>query len=75
MKCNFCGGAASAHTGCQYGPNTIACYRCTVECWAWVRKHTSSKAKRQRKGPTTALSFYECAGNKHGGGGRIWPAK
>lgn len=64
MVCNFCGNpAAHPATGCQYGPNTLACAGCVRECWAWVRSHTNKKA---RKGTSvvTAESFYEAAGRK-----------
>lgn len=67
MRCNFCGSpAAHPATGCQYGPNTIACRACVLECWAWVKQHTNSKAKRKRKhgGVETALTFYEAAGKR-----------
>lgn len=58
--CTFCGGAAHPATGCVYGPRTIACRRCTEECWRWVKGHTNRKGKRN--GP----SFYEAAGKRAG---------
>lgn len=63
MTCNFCG-SPSAHpaTGCQYGPTTLACRACVVECWTWVKQHTNGKARR--RGPKTELTFYEHAGRK-----------
>ncbi len=62
MICNFCGGPTHPATGCQYGPRTIACYRCTVECWRWVRLHTGKSPRRRPGRPTPGVSFYEAAG-------------
>lgn len=56
--CAFCGGAAHPATGCQYGPSTIACWRCTIEAWRWVKGHTNGKGLKK------GLSFYEAAGKK-----------
>jgi len=37
----------------------ISCYRCTVDAWSWVKRHTSAKAGRRRNKVPTARSFYE----------------
>jgi hypothetical protein len=63
--CSFCGGASHPATGCVYGPRTIACWRCTLQAWEWVRAHTNSKGRKPRNGGARpALSFYEAAGRK-----------
>ena len=68
--CSFCGGAAHPATGCIYGPNTIACWRCTKEAWHWIKGHTNGNV-RARRGVKPSLSFYEAAGKSwdeiHGG--------
>lgn len=69
MVCNFCKDpAASPETGCQYGPSTLACFRCVKLFWSWVLQHTNQKARRDKPGKkprvATALSFYEHAGQK-----------
>lgn len=69
MTCSFCGGPAHPSTGCQYGARTLACRRCVVDFWAWVRRHTNGKAARRRRRdgsekPATAQTFYEAAGRK-----------
>jgi hypothetical protein len=56
--CFFCGAAAHPSTGHAYTPRVLACYRCTVEAWSWVRDHTN---KRSRKGRFAGTSFYEAA--------------
>lgn len=64
MICNFCGDpAAHPSTGCQYGPSTLACARCTRECWDWVRRHTNGKSRRlnKRSHLESMPTFYECA--------------
>lgn len=64
MICSFCGDpAAHPATGCQYGPRTLACYRCVAECWTWVRRHVNGKGLRPRTSGQArpALTFYEAA--------------
>ena len=64
MRCSFCDDpAAHPATGCQYGARTVACYRCTVDCWAWVRRHVNGKGLRPRASgqPRSGLTFYEAA--------------
>lgn len=64
MICSFCGDpAAHDATGCRYGARTLACHRCVVECWTWVRQHTGGKSRRPKDGRARpALTFYESAG-------------
>jgi hypothetical protein len=64
MRCNFCGGAAHPATGCQYTETMIACWRCTLEAWRWIKGHTNRKGRRSRSGVVPAVSFYEAAGRK-----------
>jgi hypothetical protein len=64
MRCKFCGGAAHPATGCVYGPTTIACRRCTLEAWRWIKGHTNRQARRSRGGVVPSVSFYEAAGRK-----------
>lgn len=54
--CFFCGGAAHPATGHAYSETVLACWRCTLEAWSWVRAHTNGKGRR--KGP----AFYEHVG-------------
>ena len=62
MICNFCGNpAAHEATGCRYGPRYIACFRCVIEVWAWIRTHVNGKGRKKYAGMPT---FYECAGTK-----------
>jgi len=56
MRCFCCGGPAHPATGCQYTETMVQCYRCTVEFWAWVRRHTG-----KRWGAPGTPNFYECA--------------
>jgi hypothetical protein len=56
MTCPFCGGAAHPATGCEYTPTFVACRRCTVEFWAWVRRWT-----KPRKGS----DFYGAAAKRN----------
>ena len=64
MRCNLCGGAAHPATGCVYGHGTIACWRCTLDAWRWIKGHTNGKARRNRGGIVPSVSFYEAAGRK-----------
>ncbi len=58
--CFFCGGAAHPATGHAYSERVLACHRCTLEAFAFVRGHTNKKASG-KKHMRTALSFYESA--------------
>lgn len=58
--CFFCGGAAHPATGHAYSERVLACRRCTLEAFSWVRGHTNKKASG-KKHTKTALSFYEAA--------------
>lgn len=64
MICSFCGSpAAHPATGCQYGPNTLACASCVRECWSWVRAHVNKRG-RGNKGRgefAPGVTFYEAA--------------
>jgi len=53
--CGFCGGAAHGATGCEYGPNLIACWRCTEEAWVWVKAHTNGRVRRSASGVVPRL--------------------
>jgi hypothetical protein len=44
--CRTCGGVTHPATGCVYSENYIVCRNCTVEAWAWIRQHMSSKGRR-----------------------------
>lgn len=61
MRCSFCLGVAHPATGCVYGPNTIACWCCVLTFWDWVKQHTNGRP-RAKRGPVTAMTFYEAAG-------------
>lgn len=65
MRCSFCQGVAHPATGCQYGPNTLACAACVREFWAWAIAHTNKRARVKRRDGSpavqTALTFYEAA--------------
>jgi hypothetical protein len=52
MTCPFCGGPSHPAVGCEYTPTFVACHRCTVEFWAWVRRWI-----KPRKG----IDFYGAA--------------
>lgn len=54
--CFRCGGAAHPATGEQYTETCISCWRCTLEFYSWVRRHTSRRWGK--------VYFYECAGKK-----------
>lgn len=58
--CFFCGGAAHPATGHAYSERVLACRRCTLEAFSFVRGHTNKKASG-KKHTKTALSFYEAA--------------
>ena len=57
--CFFCGGAAHPATGHAYSERVLACHRCTLEAFRWVKGHCNRVAGK--KHTKTALSFYECA--------------
>lgn len=60
--CFFCGGAAHPATGHAYSERVLACRRCTLEAFSFVREHTNKKAARRQRGEFAAmLSFYESA--------------
>jgi hypothetical protein len=68
-QCSFCDNpAAHPATGCEYGPDTLACYYCVIETWKWVRNHTKGKSQRAVKQAAARgrivpkLSFYESVG-------------
>jgi hypothetical protein len=63
--CFFCGGPAHPATGCQYTATCIACARCTRDFWRWVKGFTNARMARKR-GPRTAMSFYEAAAHMKG---------
>jgi hypothetical protein len=63
MRCAFCGGAAHPATGCQYGPRTLSCYRCTVAFWVWLERWTHARPSRRHRVPA---DFYAAAGKWHG---------
>ena len=57
--CFFCGGAAHPSTGHAYSERVLACRRCTLEAFTWVRAHCNRT--QGRKHTKTALTFYEAA--------------
>jgi len=59
-RCSACGGPYHPATGHAFTPTCAICHRCAGAFFAWVVRHTQSKAKR-KGGVSTALSFYEHA--------------
>jgi hydrogenase maturation factor HypF (carbamoyltransferase family) len=60
MLCNFCNDpAAHDATGSRYSANMLACHRCVVSFWAWVRQHTRGRKVKDGK---AWPDFYEAAG-------------
>lgn len=59
MRCCNCGGPAHPATGHCLSAALWLCGPCAGRFWAWVVRHTRSKAKRGRA--PTAQGFYEAA--------------
>lgn len=57
--CFFCGGATHPSCSHRYTPTVVACKRCTLEAFTWVKGHCNRVAGK--KHIKTALSFYEAA--------------
>lgn len=56
-RCPSCNAPSHPSCGCQYGPDTVYCWSCTVEFWRWMQHWTNMRTRHPDR-----PDFYAAAG-------------